>query len=46
MDFEQLGRFVHTRLNEGFRDDKLSIEIYKEIARRHEERAKTKEAIQ
>lgn len=40
IDFEQLGKFVHKKLDEGLRDDELSIEIYKEIARRHEERSK------
>ena len=36
IDFEQLGKFVHKKLDEGLRNDELSIEIYKEVARRHE----------
>jgi len=43
--FEQLGKFVHKKLDEGLRNDELSIEIYEEVARRHEERLKAKEAI-
>lgn len=46
IDFEQLGKFVHEKLDAGLRDDKLSVEIYKEIARRHEKRLKAKESIQ
>lgn len=46
IDFDQLGKFVHKKLDEGLRDDELSIEIYKEIANRHEERLKAKEVIQ
>lgn len=46
IDFEQLGKFVHKKLDGGLRNDELSIEIYKEIARRHEERLKATEAIQ
>ena len=46
IDFDQLGKFVHKKLDEGLRDDELSIEIYKEIAKHHEERLKAKEAIQ
>lgn len=46
VDFDQLGKFVHKKLDEGLRDDELSIEIYKEIARRHDERLKTKKSIQ
>ena len=46
IDFDQLGKFVHRKLDEGLRDDELSIEIYKEIASRHEERLKAKETIQ
>lgn len=45
-DFDQLGKFVHKKLDEGLRDNELSIEIYKEIAKRYEERLKTKKAIQ
>ncbi|MBI5187842.1 MAG: hypothetical protein HZA07_02050 [Nitrospirae bacterium] len=45
IDFDQLGKFVHEKLEQGLRDDELTIEIYKEIARRHEERSKAKEAI-
>jgi len=41
VDFDQLGKFVHEKLDEGLRDDELSIEIYKEIAKRHEEQLKT-----
>jgi len=39
VDFDQLGEFVANRLNEGLRGDQLATEIYKEIARRHEERS-------
>ena len=46
IDFDQLGKFVHKKLDEGLRGDELSIEIYKEVARRHEERLKAKETIQ
>lgn len=46
VDFDQLGKFVHEKLEQGLRDDELSIEIYKETARRHEERLRAKEAIQ
>lgn len=46
IDFEQLGKFVHKKLDEGLRNDELSIEIYKEVARRHKERLKVKGAIQ
>ncbi len=46
VDFEQLGKFVDQKLDAGLRGDELSVEIYKEIARRHEERMKTKETIQ
>ena len=46
VDFEPLGKFVNQKLDAGLRGDELSIEIYKEIARRHEERVKTKETIQ
>lgn len=46
IDFEQLGVFIHRKLNEGLRGDELSIEIYKEIADRHEKRLKAKELIQ
>ena len=46
IDFDQLGKFVHKKLDEGLRDDELSLEIYKESAKRHEEKMKTKEAIQ
>lgn len=46
VDFDQLGKYVHEKLDEGLRSDDLSIEIYKEVARRHEEKMKTKEAIQ
>lgn len=46
IDFDQLGKFVHKKLDEGLRDDGLSIEIYKEIAKRHEERLKAKQAIE
>ncbi|MBA7610341.1 hypothetical protein ES703_17549 [subsurface metagenome] len=45
IDFEQLGKFVHEKLDEGLIDDKLSIEIYKEVSGRHEERLKVKEAL-
>ncbi len=45
IDFDQLGKFVHKKLDKGLRDDKLSIEIYKEITKRHEERLKAKKAI-
>jgi len=33
IDFEQLGKFVHKKLEEGLRGDNLSVEIYKEIVR-------------
>lgn len=46
VDFDQLGKYVHEKLNEGLRDDDLSIEIYKEVTRRHEEKMKTNELIQ
>ncbi len=42
IDFEQLGKFVHEKLDEGLIDDELSIVIYKEVSRRHEERLKVK----
>jgi len=45
IDFEQLGKFAHEKLDEGLIDDKLSIEIYKEVSGRHEERLKVKEAL-
>jgi len=45
VDFDQLGKFVGEKLDEGLRDDELSIEIYKEIARRHQERLRAKKAI-
>lgn len=46
VDFDQLGKFVHKKLDEGLKDDELSVEIYREIARRHEERLRAREAIQ
>ena len=46
VDYDQLGKFVNKKMDEGLRDDELSIEIYKEISQRHEERLKAKEAIQ
>jgi hypothetical protein len=45
IDFSQLSKFIHKKLNEGLRNDELSIEIYKEIVRQHEKKSKTKEAI-
>ena len=45
IDFDELGKFVRRKLDEGLRNDDLSIEIYKEIAARHGERLKAKEAI-
>lgn len=44
IDFDQIGDFVHKKLEQGLKDDELSIEIYKEIASRHDERVKTREA--
>ncbi|MBA7494492.1 hypothetical protein ES702_05068 [subsurface metagenome] len=46
IDFDQLGKYVHEKLNEGLPDDDLAIEIYKGVARRHEEKMRAKEAIQ
>jgi hypothetical protein len=45
VDFEPLGKFVNQKLDAGLRGDELSIAIYKEIARRHEERIKAKEMV-
>jgi hypothetical protein len=45
VDFDQAGEFVEKKLDQELRDDELSIEIYKEIVRRHEERLKANEAI-
>jgi|GEM_PF-6149308 hypothetical protein len=45
IDFDQLSKFIQKKLNEGLRNDKLSIEIYKEIVRCYEKKLKTKEAI-
>jgi hypothetical protein len=42
IDFEQLGHFIHRKLDEGVKNDELSIEIYQEIVRRHEHRLKAK----
>ncbi len=42
IDFKQLGKFVHDKLDEGLINDELSIEIYKEVSRRHDERLKVK----
>ncbi len=44
-NFDQAGEFVEKKLDEELRDDELSIALYKEIARRHEERLKANEAI-
>ncbi len=45
MDFDELGKFIHKKLEDGFRDDELAIEIYREVAIRHEQRLKAKKAI-
>ena len=46
INFNELGKSVDKMLDEGLRDDDLSIEIYKEVARRHQEGLEAKEAIQ
>ena len=46
VDFDQLGKYVNEKLDEGLKGDNLAIEIYEEVARRHEEKMKAKEAMQ
>jgi len=46
VDFDQLGKFVTGKLDEGVRGDDLAVSIYKEVAARHEEKLKAKEAVQ
>lgn len=46
VDFDQLGKYVNEKLGEGLKGDNLAIEIYKEVARCHEEKMKAKEAMQ
>ncbi len=45
IDFDQLGKYVNEKLDEGLRGNDLAIEIYKEVARRHEEKMRAKEAL-
>ncbi|MGH9392196.1 MAG: hypothetical protein ACRD1Z_21540, partial [Vicinamibacteria bacterium] len=45
VDFDELGDFVHDKLEAGLRGNDLAIEIYKEVERRHEERMKAKSTI-
>ncbi|MBU3958941.1 MAG: hypothetical protein KKE91_03680, partial [Candidatus Omnitrophica bacterium] len=44
--FDQLGKFVNERLKEGLRDEELAVEVYKEVQRRQEEKAKIRKTIQ
>jgi hypothetical protein len=44
--FDRLGKFVNEKLDAGLRHEKLALEVYKEVQRRHEEKTKTREKIQ
>ncbi len=44
--FDQLGKFVNEKLEEGLRDEELALEVYKEVQRRHEEKTKVRKSIQ
>lgn len=44
--FDQLGKFVNEKLEQGLRDEELALEVYKEVQRRHEEKTKVRKAIQ
>lgn len=44
--FDQLGKFVNEKLDAGLRDEELTLEVYKEVQRRHEEKTKAREKIQ
>ncbi len=46
IDFEQLGKFVHKKLDQGLRGDDLTMEIHRKIERLHEQRFKARETIQ
>lgn len=46
IDFDQLSNFIYEKLDEGIKEATLTIEIYKEIAIRHQQGLEQKDKIQ